>query len=78
MLVPLGFQAEVGQIVVLPSRTVRWCRGTLTGSKGRDSALARIVAIAQAFGNLTVDIPDTSRHPLRTRSDKFARGGYAF
>jgi putative nucleotidyltransferase with HDIG domain len=57
MLVPLGFQAEVGQIVSYHHERFDGV-GNPHGLEGEGiPLLARIVAIAQAFDNLTVDIP---------------------
>ena len=57
MLLPLGFQAEVGQIVAYHHERFDGV-GNPHGLQGAGIPLvARIVAIAQAFDNLTVDIP---------------------
>ena len=57
MLLPLGFQAEVGQIVAYHQERFDGV-GNPHGLQGAGiPLLARIVAIAQAFDNLTVDIP---------------------
>ena len=57
MLLPLGFQAEVGQIVAYHHERFDGV-GNPHGLQGAGiPLLARIVAIAQAFDNLTVDIP---------------------
>ena len=57
MLLPLGFQAEVGQIVAYHHERFDGV-GNLHGLQGAGiPLLARIVAIAQAFDNLTVDMP---------------------
>jgi len=57
MLLPLGFQAEVGQIVAYHQERFDGV-GNPHGLEGEGiPLLARIVAIAQAFDNLTVDMP---------------------
>ncbi len=57
MLLPLGFQAEVGQIVAYHHERFDGV-GNPHGLQGAGiPLLARIVAIAQAFDNLTVDMP---------------------
>ena len=57
MLLPLEFQAEVGQIVVYHHERFDGL-GNPHGLEGEGiPLLARIVAIAQAFDNLTVDMP---------------------
>jgi len=57
MLLPLGFQAEVGQIVAYHHERFDGL-GNPHGLEGEGiPLLARIVAIAQAFDNLTVDMP---------------------
>ncbi|MDR4479142.1 MAG: response regulator [Nitrospira sp.] len=57
MLLPLGFQAEVGQVVAYHHERFDGL-GNPHGLKGEGiPLLARIVAIAQAFDNLTVDMP---------------------
>ena len=57
MLLPLGFQAEVGQIVAYHQERFDGV-GNPHGLEGEGiPILARIVAIAQAFDNLTVDMP---------------------
>ena len=57
MLLPLGFQAEVGQIVAYHHERFDGV-GNPHGLEGEGiPLLARIVAIAQAFDNLTVDMP---------------------
>jgi putative nucleotidyltransferase with HDIG domain len=57
MLLPLGFQAEVGQIVAYHHERFDGA-GNPHGLQGEGiPILARIVAIAQVFDNLTVDIP---------------------
>ena len=57
MLLPLGFQAEVGQIVAYHHERFDGV-GNPHGLQGNGiPLLARIVAIAQAFDNLTVDMP---------------------
>ena len=57
MLLPLGFQAEVGQIVAYHHERFDGV-GNPHGLQGAGiPLLARIVAIAQAFDNLTVDVP---------------------
>jgi putative nucleotidyltransferase with HDIG domain len=57
MLLPLGFQAEVGQIVAYHQERFDGV-GNPHGLQGEGiPLLARIVAIAQAFDNLTVDMP---------------------
>jgi putative two-component system response regulator len=57
MLLPLGFQAEVGQIVAYHHERFDGA-GNPHGLQGAGiPLLARIVAIAQAFDNLTVDMP---------------------
>jgi HD-GYP domain-containing protein (c-di-GMP phosphodiesterase class II) len=57
MLLPLGFQAEVGQIVAYHHERYDGV-GNPHGLQGAGiPLLARIVAIAQAFDNLTVDMP---------------------
>ena len=57
MLLPLGFQAEVGQIVAYHHERFDGV-GNLHGLQGAGiPLLARIVAIAQAFVNLTVVMP---------------------
>lgn len=57
MLLPLGFPAEVGQIVAYHHERFDGIRNP-QGLRGEGiPLLARIVAIAQAFDNLTVDIP---------------------
>ena len=65
MLVPLGFQAEVG--ATCPTITNGFDGvGNPHGLEGEGiPLLARIVAIAQAFDNPRSTYPDTSRHPLR-------------
>ena len=55
MLLPLGFQAEVGQIGGI-IRSYFDGVGNPRSRRRRHPALARIVAIAQAFDNLTVDM----------------------
>ncbi len=56
MLLPLGFQAEVGQIVAYHQERFDGA-GNPHGLEGEGiPLLARIVAIAQAFDNLTVDM----------------------
>jgi putative two-component system response regulator len=62
MLLPLGFQAEVGQIVAYHRERFDGA-GNPHGLQGAGiPLLARIVAIAQAFDNLTVDMP--GHHPV--------------
>jgi HD-GYP domain-containing protein (c-di-GMP phosphodiesterase class II) len=57
MLLPLGFQAEVGQIVAYHQERFDG-KDNPHGLEGEGiPLLARIVAIAQAFDNLTVDMP---------------------
>jgi putative nucleotidyltransferase with HDIG domain len=57
MLLPLGFQAEVGQIVAYHHERFDGIANP-HGLQGEGiPLLARIVAIAQAFDNLTVDMP---------------------
>jgi putative nucleotidyltransferase with HDIG domain len=57
MLLPLGFQAEVGQIVAYHLERFDGM-GNPHGLQGEGiPLLARIVAIAQAFDNLTIDMP---------------------
>ncbi|MBA2486603.1 MAG: response regulator [Nitrospira sp.] len=57
MLLPLGFQAEVGQIVAYHHERFDGA-GNPHGLQGPGiPLLARIVSIAQAFDNLTVDLP---------------------
>ncbi|MCS6318763.1 MAG: HD domain-containing protein, partial [Nitrospira sp.] len=57
MLLPLGFQAEVGQIVAYHHERFDGL-GNPHGLEGEGiPLLARIVAIAQVFDNLTVDMP---------------------
>ncbi len=62
MLLPLGFPAEVGQIVAYHHERFDGL-GYPHGLRGEGiPLLARIVSIAQAFDNLTVEIP--GRQPL--------------
>ncbi|MBX3235277.1 MAG: response regulator [Nitrospiraceae bacterium] len=62
MLLPLGFPAEVGQIVAYHHERFDGL-GYPHGLRGEGiPLLARIVSIAQAFDNLTVDVP--GRQPL--------------
>ena len=57
MLLPLGFQAEIGQIVAYHLERFDGM-GNPHGLQGEGiPLLARIVAIAQAFDNLTIDMP---------------------
>ena len=57
MLLPLGFQAEVGQIVAYHLERFDGMDNP-HGLQGEGiPLLARIVAIAQAFDNLTIDMP---------------------
>ncbi len=57
MLLPLGFQAEVGQIVSYHHERFDGVNNFHGLEKEGIPLLARIVAIAQAFDNLTVDMP---------------------
>lgn len=57
MLLPLGFQAEVGQIVSYHHERFDGAGNPHGLEKEGIPLLARIVAIAQAFDNLTVDMP---------------------
>lgn len=57
MLLPLGFQAEVGQIVSYHHERFDGTGNPHGLEKEGIPLLARIVAIAQAFDNLTVDMP---------------------
>lgn len=62
MILPLGFPAEVGQIIAYHHERFDGL-GYPHGLRGEGiPLLARIVAIAQAFDRLTVDIPGS--HPL--------------
>ncbi|MET0515893.1 MAG: HD domain-containing phosphohydrolase [Nitrospiraceae bacterium] len=62
MILPLGFPAEVGQIIAYHHERFDGL-GYPHGLRGEGiPLLARIVAIAQAFDNLTVDMPGA--HPL--------------
>lgn len=62
MILPLGFPAEVGQIIAYHHERFDGL-GYPHGLRGDGiPLLARIVAIAQAFDRLTVDIPGS--HPL--------------
>lgn len=62
MILPLGFSAEVGQIIAYHHERFDGL-GYPHGLRGEGiPLLARIVAIAQAFDNLTVDMPGA--HPL--------------
>jgi len=62
MLLPLGFPAEVGQIVAYHHERFDGL-GYPHGLRGEGiPLLARIVSIAQAFDNLTVEVP--GRQPL--------------
>ena len=62
MILPLGFSAEVGQIIAYHHERFDGL-GYPHGLRGEGiPLLARIVAIAQAFDRLTVDIPGS--HPL--------------
>ncbi len=76
MLLPLGFQAEVGQIVAYHHERFDGV-GNPHGLQGAGiPLLARIVAIAQAFDNLTVDMPghvplsiDDAVHQIALQAD---------
>ena len=57
MLLPLGFQAEVGQIVSYHHERFDGLGNPHGLAREGIPLLARIVAIAQAFDNLTVDMP---------------------
>lgn len=57
MILPLGFQAEVGQIVSYHHERFDGAGNPHGLEKEGIPLLARIVAIAQAFDNLTVDMP---------------------
>ena len=57
MLLPLGFQAEVGQIVAYHHERFDGVDNPHGLQGAGIPLLARIVAIAQAFDNLTVDMP---------------------
>lgn len=57
MLLPLGLQAEVGQIVSYHDERFDGAGNPHGLEKEGIPLLARIVAIAQAFDNLTVDMP---------------------
>ncbi len=62
MILPLGFPAEVGQVIAYHHERFDGL-GYPHGLRGEGiPLLARIVAIAQAFDRLTVDIPGS--HPL--------------